>query len=142
MNEAMVTIVGNVATEVQARQTAEGVVNARFRLATTVRRFQPQRDAWVDVYTSFFTVWAWRVLASNLVASLSLGDPVLVQGRLRTREHEYEGRTRTHAEIEAVAVGHDLSRGTTVFHRTSPAKPGPTGSQPPGVLTGAESPAP
>lgn len=130
MNEAMVTIVGNVATAVQFRETEEGVANARFRLATTVRRFQPQQGTWVDAHTSFYTVWAWRTLASNLLASLSVGEPVLVQGRLRMRESTCEGRAQLQAEIEAVAVGHDLSRGASVFHRVSPAKPGLTGSEP------------
>jgi single-strand DNA-binding protein len=40
---------------------------------------------------------------------------VVVHGRFRTRQWEKEGRTTVEPEIDAVAVGHDLSRGASVF---------------------------
>jgi single-strand DNA-binding protein len=103
----------------------------------------------VDAYTSFYTVWTWRALAANVAASVSLGEPLLVHGTLRVREREKDrererarqgageeesgpGRWIT-AEIDAVAVGHDLTRGTSAFRRVSQAKPllnVPTGATP------------
>lgn len=117
MNESIVTVAGNVATAVEFRETASGVAVARFRLATTVRRFDRAQGAWTDAYTSFYTVVAWRWLATNLAASVTVGEPLLVQGRLRVREAEHEGRARVWAEIEATAAGHDLNRGTSAFRR-------------------------
>ena len=122
MNEAMVTVAGNAATPVEYRETTDGVGMARFRLATTVRRFDRRQETWVDAYTSFYTVVAWRGLAANLAASVTVGEPLLVRGRLRVREAQYEGRFRVWAEIEAVAAGHDLSRGTSAFRRVSRAR--------------------
>ncbi|MEU8823266.1 single-stranded DNA-binding protein [Streptomyces sp. NPDC048636] len=135
MNESWVTVVGNAATRPDFRETASGVAVARFRLAVTVRRWDRRREIWADAHTSFYTVWTWRSLAANVAGSVSLGEPLLVHGTLRLRERERD-RSREQppdgpggtnrwitAEIDAVAVGHDLTRGTSAFRRISPAKP-------------------
>jgi single-strand DNA-binding protein len=60
----------------------------------------------------------WRRLAEGVVASIKVGDPVVVHGRLYTREWTTEdGQRRTAYELEAVSVGHDLARGVGVFRR-------------------------
>lgn len=126
MNETLVTVVGNVATEPETTVTATGLAVTRFRLATTARRFDSERGSWTDGPTSFYTVRAWRTLAGNVKESVGLGEPLVVQGRLRVREDEKDGRRYVSAEIEAVAIGHDLARGTARFARvssTSPVRP-------------------
>ncbi|MFD7611932.1 single-stranded DNA-binding protein [Streptomyces sp. NPDC059828] len=132
MNETMVTLVGNVATAVEYRESASGGY-ARFRFAVTSRRWDRQREFWADGATSFYNVWAWRGLGQNLAASVTVGEPLVVQGRLRIREEEREGQRRTSVDIDAVAAGHDLSRGTSAFRRVArrdtgdPAVTGPGG---------------
>jgi single-strand DNA-binding protein len=123
MNETLVTVVGNVATEPESQVTATGVQLTRFRLATATRRFDPDRGAWTDGPTSFYTVRAWRTLAGNVKESVGLGQPLVVQGRLRIRDDEKDGRRYLSAEIEAVAVGHDLTRGVARFSRTGQPAP-------------------
>jgi single-strand DNA-binding protein len=118
MNETLVTVVGNVATEPESQVTATGLVVTRFRLATTTRRWDAERGAWTDGATSFYTVRAWRNLGSNVKESVCLGEPVVVQGRLRIRQDEKDGRRYLAAELEAVAIGHDLARGVARFSRS------------------------
>ncbi|MDI3387042.1 single-stranded DNA-binding protein [Streptomyces sp. B-S-A8] len=118
MNETMVTIVGNVATKPVFRETPSGPM-VRFRLAMTSRFFDRAAQNWRDGHTNFFTVWAWRSLAANVASSVSVGEPLLVRGRLKVRSEERGGQSWTSADIEALAVGHDLSRGTSAFRRTS-----------------------
>ncbi|MER5780349.1 single-stranded DNA-binding protein [Streptomyces mobaraensis] len=125
MNETLVTVVGNVATQPDFREAANGAALARFRLAATVRRWDRGREEWADAYTSFYSVWAWRSLANNVVASVTIGEPVVVQGKLRINTQERDGRRWTSADIDAVAIGHDLARGTSAFRRVSPARPLP-----------------
>ncbi|MFF3750196.1 single-stranded DNA-binding protein [Streptomyces sp. NPDC002018] len=122
MNDTVVTVVGNVATGVEFRESAAGGV-ARFRFAVTARRWDRQRNGWADGPTSFYTVWAWRTLGANLAASVSVGEPLVVHGRLRVREDERDGQRRVSADIDAVAVGHDLTRGTSAFRRAGRASP-------------------
>ncbi len=130
MNETLVTIVGNAATNVRYATTAAGVPLASFRLASTERRYDRQQRDWVDGETSFVTVWAWRWMAENVVSSVSKGDPLVVTGRLRVREREHEGKRLTSVEVDAAALGHDLSRGTSAFRRSVRARPDPAGRRP------------
>ncbi|MEU8978559.1 single-stranded DNA-binding protein [Streptomyces sp. NPDC058467] len=118
MNETMVCTVGNVATRPVYRELANGA-SARFRLAVTSRYWDREKSAWTDGHTNFFTVWANRALATNVGASVSVGDPVIVQGRLKVRTEQRDGQSWTSADIDAVAIGHDLSRGTSAFRRPS-----------------------
>lgn len=122
MNDTLVTLVGNAATGVEFRETATGGM-ARFRFAVTPRRWDREKQFWTDGHTSFYTVWAWRSLATNLSGSVSIGEPLVVHGRLKVREEEREGLRRTFVDIEAVAVGHDLTRGTAAFRRVTKGDP-------------------
>lgn len=124
MNEAHVTVVGNVATSVDFKTAASGVPIARFRLASTVRRYDQERGGWNDAYTSFYTVWAWRTLAANIASSVTVGEPLIVTGQLRVREREADERRYISAELTATTVGHDLTRGTSAFVRVQPARAG------------------
>ncbi|WP_328871451.1 single-stranded DNA-binding protein [Streptomyces sp. NBC_00287] len=128
MNETIISVVGNVATQPVYREVATGP-SARFRLAVTARYLDREKNEWTDGHTNFFTVWANRQLATNAAASLTVGDPVLVQGRLKVRSEVREQQTWTSADIDAVAIGHDLARGTSAFRR--PGRPEPAVSGPP-----------
>ncbi|MFF7436970.1 single-stranded DNA-binding protein [Streptomyces sp. NPDC008122] len=121
MNDTTVTLVGNVATAVEYRDTVTGGV-ARFRFAVTARRWDRERGLWTDGNTSFYTVSAWRSLGANLAASVSVGEPLVVHGRLKVREEERDGQRKTFVDVDAVAVGHDLSRGTAAFRRAPRAE--------------------
>ncbi|WP_416874149.1 single-stranded DNA-binding protein [Kitasatospora sp. SC0581] len=135
MSETHVTVIGNVATEVSYGETSGGVPMANFRLGCTERRYDRQRECWVDGETQWVAVTAWRALAVNLIGSLSKGDPVLVSGRLRVREWTEGEVKRSRAEIDARSVGHDLTRGTTAFRWAAgvrgqpPGGAGPAGAE-------------
>jgi single-strand DNA-binding protein len=119
MNETMISIAGNVATDVRFVRSDRGTSLASFRLASTSRRFDRSQGGWVDGHTTYVTVVCWRALAENVAASLHKGEPVVATGRLRVEPWERDdGRSGTSVEVEAQVVGHDLSRGTTAFRRT------------------------
>lgn len=120
MNETVVTLVGNVATEIRSARSREGVAVASFRIASTTRRFE-RGKGWTDVDTIFVTVVCWRQLAEHVASSLAKGEPVIVTGRLRIRQWSTDdGRSGTAVELEAQAAGHDLSRGVAAFTRAQP----------------------
>jgi single-strand DNA-binding protein len=122
MNETMVTLVGHVATEPALRFTTGGARVTSFRLASTERRFDKGVNGWRDAYTTFFTVTTWRTMAENVLASVTKGQPVVVHGRLRDSSYEAkDGHWRTVLEVEAFALGHDLSRGVSTFEKGSVA---------------------
>lgn len=142
MNETVVCVVGNVATQPVYREPAAGP-SARFRLAVTSRYWDREKNAWTDGHTNFFTVWANRQLAVNVAASVEVGQPVVVQGRLKVRSEVREGQQGwASADIDAVTIGHDLSRGTALFRRAArPEVPGPARPEPNWETPPAEAPA-
>ena len=118
MNEPFVTFQGWVGNDLVLRDTKDGSV-VNFRVGSTPRIRRRNGD-WVDGQTSWFSVSCWRGLAENLCDSVRKGDPVVVHGRLRTDVWEREGgATSTTYVVEAMYVGHDLSRGTAKFTRSS-----------------------
>ncbi|MFI0811103.1 single-stranded DNA-binding protein [Streptomyces echinatus] len=130
MNETIVCVVGNVATQPVYRELAAGP-SARFRVAVTARYWDREKNAWTDGHTNFFTVWANRQLAVNVAACVEVGQPVVVQGRLKVRTETREGQQQwASADIDAVAIGHDLSRGTALFQRAAKPEGTPAAARP------------
>ena len=124
MNDAQVSLAGYVATQPTWRETSAGRPNLSMRVAWTPRRIDRATGEWVDGNTSFVTVTCWRKLADNVATCLRKGDPVLVHGRLSVRPYEdKQGAPRIAVDVDALSVGHDLSRGVAMFQRVRP----PTG---------------
>ncbi|MGA4841856.1 single-stranded DNA-binding protein [Streptomyces sp. G45] len=129
MNDTMVTVVGNVATTPVFRELPSGPVT-RFRIAVTSRHFDRARNEWADGHTNFFTVWARRTLGVNAQSSLSVGEQVIVQGRLKVKDDERGGQHWLSVDIDAHAIGHDLSRGTSMFRRAKAVDQAPKEREP------------
>lgn len=117
MNDTFVTLHGWVGSDVTYRDP-QGIGVVNFRVGSTPRL---KRDGeWVDGDTTWYSVTAWRQLAQNVRDSVRKGDAVVVHGRLRTDVWErQDGQVGSTLQIEASLVGHDLSRGTSVFVRAS-----------------------
>ena len=118
MYETQVTIVGNVVTPVDKRQLNNGTAVAKFRVGSTERRYDRATGGWVDGDRLYVEVSCWRHLAENAAASLVKGDPVVVTGRLYTRNYEHEGQRRSSTALDAYSVAADLSHCTAVVTRT------------------------
>ncbi|MCU1530402.1 MAG: ssb1 [Frondihabitans sp.] len=112
-----ITLTGVVATTPRRLTTNEGLNIASFRFASTSRRFDQPTQKWVDSTTNWFTVTGFRQLADNITASVTKGDRVIVTGTLRIRDWETEDKAGTNIDIDADAIGHDLTFGTTVYTR-------------------------
>ncbi|WP_438941408.1 single-stranded DNA-binding protein [Micromonospora deserti] len=103
------------------RTTQSNTLVANFKVASTARRLDRDSGRWVDGNSLRVRVNCWRKLAEGVAASVMVGDPVVVCGRLYTRDWTDDaGNHRTLYELEAVAVGHDLSRGRGRFLRNRP----------------------
>jgi single-strand DNA-binding protein len=110
--ESYVHVTGYVGTDIELRS---GTGLATFRLATTPR-YRKNGD-WVDGNTTWLTVTCWRTLAEHVASSIRKGDPVIVVGRLRTNVWQGQDGPVERLILEAITVGHDLSRGTSAFRR-------------------------
>lgn len=119
MYSTEITVRGNVVDDPRVHTTEAGHTVVNFRLASTERRRASDADQWVDGNRLFLSVSCWRVLGENVAGSLRKGQPVIVHGKLYCREYERDGQNRLEYKLDADAVGHDLSRGRTVFSKSS-----------------------
>lgn len=123
MFDTLVTIVGNALTMPEWRRLERtGTLVTHFKVASSSRRFDKENRRWVDGDSLRVRVNCWRRLAEGVAASVKVGDPVIVTGRLYTRDWTTpEGQKRVMYELDATAVGHDLARGRGVFERNRPS---------------------
>src|SRR5512142_3021066 len=119
MFDTVVTIVGNALNTPEWRRLPSTQTTvAKFKVAATSRRYDKERGRWVDGPSLRVRVNCWRRLAENVEASVITGDPVIVTGRIYTRDWVGDdGQHRVSYEMDAVAVGHDLARGRSKFER-------------------------
>ncbi|MGR0219343.1 single-stranded DNA-binding protein [Agromyces sp. ZXT2-6] len=115
----LVTVTGFVGNDPRHNVTDAGLAITNFRLASTRRYFDRAKGEWADGETNWYSVAAFRQLAVNAAASVSRGDRVVVHGRLRVRPWETGEKSGTAVEIDADAIGHDLSWGRTSVTRTA-----------------------
>jgi len=117
-NEAHFSVVGFVATQPRAGYTKGGSRSVSMRLGWTPRSFDRATGEWSDQPSSFVTVQCYKKVAEHAAVCLRRGDPILVRGTLRVREYvDQNGQRRSSVEVHADSIGHDLSRGITMFSR-------------------------
>lgn len=114
-----VTLVGYLVSEPKLRFVNNGTPVVNLRVGSTSRRVDRSTGEWCDGDTSYFTVACWRMLASNVASCLRKGEPVIIRGKFRSSSYEdRNGQSRSSVDIEAEAIGHDLSKGVAHFQRT------------------------
>lgn len=117
MYDTTITVVGRIVDVPRRRLTESGVSVLNMRVASTARRLDRESGSWVNGDSLFLNVTCWRALADNLARSLVKGDAVIVHGRVYTREYEHNGQRRASYDMEAYAVGPDLTWGRVEFVR-------------------------
>ena len=113
-----ITVQGLVATTPRHLKTQDGLEITSFRLASSERRYDRNQKRWIDGETNWYTITSFKQLAINTHKSVNKGDRLIIQGNLRIRDWDNGERAGTSIEVEANAIGHDLSWGESVFNRT------------------------
>jgi single-strand DNA-binding protein len=98
-----VMLIGNVGTDPEMRFTPNGNPVTSFRIATN--RVYTASDGERKKETEWFTIVAWQKLAESCNQSLTKGQRVYVEGRLRTSTWEgQDGQKRSRVEVVADRV--------------------------------------
>lgn len=130
MYDTYVVLQGWVGAEPVTTDTGRGPVT-KIRVACTPRYYKDNQ--FHDGETTWYTVNAWRTLGTNVARSVHQGDPVVVRGRLKSDVWKRDDGTPSVTQVvEALFVGHDLTRGTTTFVRT-PREERPSADEEPAV---------
>ena len=112
-NETITTVVGNLTADPELRFTPSGAAVANFTVASTPRMFDRQSGEWKDGDALFLRCTIWRQAAEHVAESLTRGDRVVVQGRLRQRSFETrDGDKRTVVELDVDEIGPSLRYAT------------------------------
>lgn len=120
--DTYVTVQGNLTADPVGRTTATGATVVRLRVASNARRFDRESGEFRDADPMYIGVSCWRTLGVNALASLRKGDSVVVFGKLLFRTYDdANGNRQSRHEIDAVAVGPDLTRVPVDVRR--PARP-------------------
>jgi single-strand DNA-binding protein len=120
VNEAYFSVAGYVATQPKRGFTKDGARSLYMRVGWTPRRLDTSTGEWVDAPSSFVSVQCFRKMAENAAACLRRGDPIVLKGSLRVREYTDEaGVKRIAVDVLADFIGHDLSRGVSVFSKVT-----------------------
>jgi len=114
-----IAVIGNLTSPPERRSVAGGVTMVTFGLASTERRLE--NGVWVDAHTNFYNVSVFRRLAEHAYTSLEKGQRVIIQGKLKLRAWEANGRTGTSIDLEASSLGPDLLFGIASFVKDASA---------------------
>ena len=120
--ETVVTIIGQLVDDPELRFTPNGAAVAKFRVASTPRKFNRDANAWEDDKDGslFLSCSVWRQQAENAASSLQKGVRVIVQGRLKQRSYEdNQGVKRTVFEVDVEEVAVSLLRATAAVTKAS-----------------------
>lgn len=95
MNFAQLTLIGNVGRDPDLSYTPDGVAVTRFPLAVNKKESKDGPDK-----TTWYACTAFRGLAEAIVAHVSKGDPLFVQGEFHPRGYtDKEGICRTSLDV-------------------------------------------
>jgi single-strand DNA-binding protein len=118
--EPVVTIIGNLTSDPELRFIATGDAVANFTVASTPRTLDRKSGEWKDGETLFLRCNLWRQPGENAAESLSRGNRVIVQGRLKMRTFETkEGEKRTVTELDVDEIGPSLRYATATVTKVA-----------------------
>ncbi|WP_420481606.1 single-stranded DNA-binding protein [Actinopolymorpha pittospori] len=117
----MISISGNVATDLRFARSDRGTSLVSFRLASTPRRYDRSQGGWVDGRTTYVTVVCWRSLAENVAASVHKGGP---RPGLRTASRGDVGARRAERDDGRDRRSNSGTRPDARYVRVPPCPPG------------------
>lgn len=97
-----VILMGNLTRDPELRQTPNGQNVCSFSLALN-RSYKGSDGNWQEA-TDYVDVVAWGPLGERVAQYVTKGRPVLVNGRLQSRNWEQEGQKRSKVEVNAQDV--------------------------------------
>ena len=116
--DTVITVIGNLTADPELRFTPSGAAVANFTVASTPRTFDRQTNEWKDQEALFLRCSIWREAAENVAESLTKGQRVIAQGRLKARSYETkEGERRTSMELDVDEIGPSLRFATASVNR-------------------------
>ena len=111
---APITLAGTLVRDPELRFTGGGdKAVCSFSIVTAKRSLNKATNEWEESDKTYWDITAWSKLAEHVADCLSTGDPVIVQGEIRSEEwnDKTTGEKRSKMKITARKIGVDLMYG-------------------------------
>lgn len=111
-------IMGRMVADPELRQTEIGISNCRFSVA--VQEDYKNKDGSRDV--DYITCVAWRQTAEFVTRYFKKGQPILIDGKLKSRTYEKDGQKHyeTYIKVEEVRFAGGNSTNNNSDNNTPP----------------------
>ena len=127
VNDTVVTVRGWVGAEPRLYANTDAasgndisVSSATFSLGVTPRNWNRRENRFMDGPTSWYSIRCYGALAQNVHQSVHKGAPLLVRGRIGTRQYtDKQGVSRTLQVVFADSVAIDLNNVVANYHKPS-----------------------
>lgn len=108
-----ITVTGTLGGDPELRFLPSGQAVASFSIADTPRRYNKDKDEWVDGETMWLRCTVWGRDAENVTETLTKGTRVIAIGKLRQNNYETkEGEKRSSIELTVSEIGPSLKFAT------------------------------
>lgn len=115
---ATTTLIGNATSDPELRFTQNGKPVASVTIAVSDRKFDKQRNEYVDGDTWFARCTIWGDMAEHAASSIHKGSRVIGFGRIIQREFEdRDGNKRSSVEVTLDEIGPSLRYATAQVTR-------------------------
>lgn len=108
LNDATVTIAGQLVADPVLRTSKDGKKATTIRIACTPGQFSKE-TGWEEKEPIFVNATAWNRTAENISVSLAKGNRVLITGTINATSWKENGKKRTGWEIEISEIGASLA---------------------------------
>jgi single-strand DNA-binding protein len=112
-----ITVVGTVGLDPDYKVDGNGLPRVSLRIASDQWQKNRESGLWERGEPNWYSVVAFRFLATNVAASVHKGERVIVTGNLKLHEWVDGSVKRVRPEIVANSIGHDLNWGTSSYTR-------------------------
>lgn len=118
LNDVRVTVAGNVTRPPEVKHSRNsGKPFTVVPIAVNDRRFDVERQQWVEEGTTYYDIACYNGMGANALASLSVGMPVIASGRFRLHEWTSDTAKGMRPRINADSIGIDLTWGTAAYSK-------------------------
>lgn len=117
---ATTTLIGNTTSDVEIRYTQAGKAVGNVTIAVSDRKFDRQKNEWVDSDVWFARCTLWGEIAEHVAGSIHKGTRVIAEGRIGQREwQDKDGVKRISVEITLDEIGPSLRYATAQVTRAA-----------------------
>jgi single-strand DNA-binding protein len=107
-NEVTIVVEGRLTADPEIRFVNSGSAVCSFTVAHNSRKFDKNKNEWVDSEATFYNCSLWGTEGENVAETLRKGMSVIVHGVQGTRSWDHNGEKKSRMEVRVLDIGLSL----------------------------------